>query len=59
MEDRKNNDFVGYTINGVINEVRISSRNDFPYILDSLSPSNLREQQEILQRIKNGGPYTQ
>jgi hypothetical protein len=57
MLNGENDDFLPCLIVCIIDEVRISSGDEFTHALHRLCSADLRKQDQILQRTKNGGAH--
>src|SRR6266850_2400001 len=57
MLDSENDNFLGLIVSSVIDEIRISPRHQLAHALDLLLPSNMRKQNQTLQRFKNRGAH--
>ena len=57
MLNCEDDDLVGGFVDRVVDEIRIFARHKFADPLGRLPPSNLGEQDEILQRVKDRGAY--
>src|SRR5271156_4310651 len=57
--DGENNDLAGTSVQTIIDQIRIFSGHELAHAFNCLTPTGLRKQHKILQRIKDGGAYTQ
>src|ERR1700722_3046092 len=53
----EDDDFFGFLVNGIVDEVRIFRRHDLAHAFSALAASHLRKQNQILQSLIDGGTH--
>jgi hypothetical protein len=55
MLDSEDDDFFGFVVGGVIDEVPVAPRHELAHALDVLLPPNMRKHNKALEGFKDGG----
>jgi hypothetical protein len=58
MLDGKDDNFLGLVVSSVVDQIRISPHHQLTHALDLLLPSDVREQNQTLQRFNNRRTHT-
>jgi hypothetical protein len=57
MLDGEDDNFLGLVVSSVIDQIWISARRQLAHALNLLLPSDMRKQNQTLERFKNRGPH--
>src|SRR5438105_9262134 len=57
MLDGEDDNFLGLVVSGVIDQIWVPPRHQLAHALDLLWSSNMRKQNQTLERFKNRGPH--
>ena len=58
MLNGEDNNFLGLVVSSVIDQIWIPARHHLAHALDLLLPSDLRKQNQTLERFEKRGPHT-
>jgi hypothetical protein len=58
MLDGEDDNFLGLVVSSIIDHVWIPARHQLAHALNLLLPSDMRKQNQTLERFKNRGPHT-